>query len=44
MEKCFEEIGSRLPNALIPDRWRRLAVDVLVLAAFVLTSSWLVRQ
>jgi hypothetical protein len=44
MEKCLEPVDAKPSTAWTAGRWRKLAEDVLLLAAFALTSSWLLTR
>jgi hypothetical protein len=43
MGKCLVDIGARTQPIWTGNRWRRLAGEILLLAAFVMTSSWLIK-
>lgn len=43
-KKCFAFTDARMPQIWTRSRCRRLAGEALLLAAFVITSSWLIQR
>jgi hypothetical protein len=43
MWKCYAKLAGGPQPVWTRDRWCRLAEEILLLAAFGMTSSWLIR-